>query len=571
MVPWSLPTGGEIGGRSPDAISIGPPELVATVVVGAVLRLYRLADESLWLDEAYSVGIVRRRSFGWLAFQHPTYDPHPPLHYLLLKPWVAFVGPSEMAVRLYAVLFGLLTIAVAYALGRELFDRRVGAIGALLVAVAPFHVWHSQNVRMYGLLAFLTGVSTLALVRLARESTRRRAMGYVVATALMTYTHVFGLFVVLAQSAYLLTRPLLPGRELSLDVRQWLPLQAVVALLLSPWLLELAARTVRTAAGPSSHLSWIPEPNPSFFLEAFYLFVSGKHLDWHLDPAIPAGAPIVASSVAGALLVLATTRFEERWSAGDDEVDDVDDTIEDRTDDVDDTIEDEAGTEAGTEAHDADDRRYSHDRRQPDARRNAQATADSHDLAGVWLLVLLAVVPVAAPYVLSTVVSPILVLRYTIPATLGVYLLIARGAGTIRSPGVRYLLVGVLVLGMLAPLPAYYGQDQKAQWEAAATDVEAGTDGDDLVVLAPAHVWWPFDYYFDGGAEIRTADASTTAAELQAMARGYDRVYLVFRYPGEETRNRLRTALREGGGGRTPTERSYVVVTVVRYENSSAG
>jgi mannosyltransferase len=210
------------------------PELLVTVALAAMLRLYRLADESLWLDEAYSVGIVRRHSYRWLLFEHPTFDPHPPLHYVLLKPWIAFFGASEMAVRLQAVLFGVGTVVVTYWLGRDLFGRQAGAIGALLVAVAPVHLWQSQTVRMYTLLAFMTGLSYLALVRLTREVTRRRAAVYILATALLGYTHVFGLFVILAQSVYLLTRPLLPGQELAMDLRRWVPLQGLVAVLLSP-------------------------------------------------------------------------------------------------------------------------------------------------------------------------------------------------------------------------------------------------------------------------------------------------------------------------------------------------
>ena len=38
--------------------------LGAVVLVGALVRLYRLGDESLWLDEIYSVIDITTRSTG---------------------------------------------------------------------------------------------------------------------------------------------------------------------------------------------------------------------------------------------------------------------------------------------------------------------------------------------------------------------------------------------------------------------------------------------------------------------------------------------------------------------------
>jgi mannosyltransferase len=257
------------------------------------------------------------------------------------------------------------------------------------------------------------------------------------------------------------------------------------------------------------------------------MFVSGRYIDWHLDPAIPAPLPVLLGVVAGAAILLSVSRADARR----------------------------------TTADDATDRNDHH---------GSGSSLPRDGLAPVWLLTLLAVVPVAAPFVISKAITPILVLRYTLPASLGVYLLIGRGMGAVRPSAVRYLLVALLVAGMVVPLPTYYGADQKAQWREAASFVEGVTDEDDLVVLAPGHVWWPFHYYFDGPAEIETADASTSTGELREMARGHDRVVLVFRYPGDATRDRLRSALREGPNPRSPTERSYVVVSVVTYENSTA-
>lgn len=491
------------------------------MLVAAAVRLYRLGAESLWLDEAYSVVVVRDHSLRWLLLEHPTFDPHPPLHYVLLKLWTVAFGVSEVSVRLHAALLGVGAVAGTYYLADELFDPTAGTVAALLVAVSPFHVWHSQNVRMYSLLALLTVLSCYLLVWVTREFTWRRAGGYVVATALLGYTHVFALFVVAAQGGYLLTRSLGPGDRLALPARRWIPVQAGVGALLAPWIAELLHRARGLRAGDGSPISWIPEPSPSVFGETYLLFASGKHLHWQLDGAIPEPVPVLLGLLAAACVLLAVVRVRgPESSAG-------------------------GADESG---------------------RSGRPGIDRAALPGCWLAVLLAVVPVAVPYGLSKLVAPLFVIRYTIPASIGFYLLVARGASGIASRPVRYVVVAVLVVGALAPLPTYYADDQREQWREAAAFVGAEADADDVVIVTPGWNWRPFEYYYRGDATVRKAYRSTSADELRRMAAGHDQVFLVFRYPDEPTVRAVRDAIEADASVAVPRERkSYIAVTVYQY------
>ncbi len=134
------------------------PLLLAAILVGFAVRLYRLGAESLWYDETVSVYLSRLSLPA--MFAHTAGDIHPPGYYALLHAWQALTAPSlahglEFLYAFPSLFFGLLALPLLYALGRRLFGPRTGLAALWLGAFAPFLVWYSQEVRMYTLGAFL--------------------------------------------------------------------------------------------------------------------------------------------------------------------------------------------------------------------------------------------------------------------------------------------------------------------------------------------------------------------------------------------------------------------------------
>ena len=129
---------------------------------------------------------------------HTARDIHPPGYYLLLHLWTRLFGPGVGSVRLLSVLIGTATVPLLYLAGKRLPDRRgpllylagkrlLGRSGALLVAVAllalsPFHIYYSQEVRMYGLVTLLGGriavTSGGQLAGRGRSGRRRPGFGF---------------------------------------------------------------------------------------------------------------------------------------------------------------------------------------------------------------------------------------------------------------------------------------------------------------------------------------------------------------------------------------------------------
>lgn len=127
------------------------------LLIGLIVRII-LLDQSLWLDEA--INIVNAKNLGFLDFvtKYPIGDFHPPLYFAILWIWGHLFGFSENIARLPSVLLGVGTIGLTYLIGKDLFSERssptgkkVGLLGALLLALAPLHVYYSQEARMYSL------------------------------------------------------------------------------------------------------------------------------------------------------------------------------------------------------------------------------------------------------------------------------------------------------------------------------------------------------------------------------------------------------------------------------------
>jgi uncharacterized membrane protein len=132
--------------------------ILCGLLIGFALRLFRLGSESLWYDETVSVVLATKSIPGLIA--HTAGDIHPPGYYLLLHGWQWLTHPTlahglEFLYTWPSLLAGMVILVLLYALGRRLADHSVALLALWLAACNPFHVWYSQEVRMYTLGAAL--------------------------------------------------------------------------------------------------------------------------------------------------------------------------------------------------------------------------------------------------------------------------------------------------------------------------------------------------------------------------------------------------------------------------------
>lgn len=206
--------------------------ILLVLILAAVLRLINL-DQSLWLDEAINVVYARSVDFWWFVTKYPVGDFHPPGWFTLIWSWEKIFGFSEISVRTPSVILGITTVWLTYLVGKQLLSNRAGLFAALLLAIAPLHVYYSQEARMYALATFSVTLSFYFLNRVLLKK-RWAGLGFMVSLILIVYSDYLAYLIIPAQLVYLYLVKQFSSKTLKFFLA---PLLAII-----PWLLVFPAQ-----------------------------------------------------------------------------------------------------------------------------------------------------------------------------------------------------------------------------------------------------------------------------------------------------------------------------------------
>lgn len=212
---------------------------IAILLLAFALRLIALGTREIWYDDAFSI-FLARRDLAAIA-RGTAADTMPPLYYTLPHFWMR-VGADPFTLRFLSVILSLLIVAGVYATARKMFDARAARNAALFTAIAPFQIYHAQELRMYTLLALALlwylyafyGLRTMNCEWFGSTHPKFRITNFeslTLSTALALYSHNLAFLTLVAADVFLIWR------------RSWHALgklitaQVVGVLLFMPWLL----------------------------------------------------------------------------------------------------------------------------------------------------------------------------------------------------------------------------------------------------------------------------------------------------------------------------------------------
>jgi len=465
---------------------------IGLIALATALRLAGIARESIWLDEATSL-MLARMTLPELI-RTTSLDVHPPLYYILLHFWIS-LGQSEAIIRGLSTVAGVLNVLIIYGLGRILFDSQTGWIAAALLAVAPFHVWYSQEARMYAWVTTLMSASVLLALWFWRGRRWLAWIGYVLVTAAALYTHYYAVFSILVVNlffVYLLLRGgYAPGWRgyCAFDKRlfwSWAAAQGVVLVLFLPWLpMFLVPMTtggegwVTFGAGKPS-LAVLPQT-------AVLYMVGGARAQYPLLVRRLAYVLFVGAFVVG----LWPRRRPSR----------------------------DQGT--GARGQPADPRFLI----------PGETEALGFSLAYLAL-------PLGIAWVSSQILKPMYSARYMLPFLIPFLLLVARGVRNVPWAVARVVLLVALVAVMGVGIAAQVKTLDKPDWRSWSAKLIQAVQKDDLVLFMPGWHAKPFDYYAQGRLSLfsdvpvpvdRYGGQALKVVE-KAIA-GHPRVWLVWETP----------------------------------------
>lgn len=364
----------------------------------------------------------------------------PPLDKLILYVWISLFGDSEFSIRFPSVIFGLLSVFMIYKTGSLVFDREVGIVGSLLLGLSVFHIQYSQEARMYSLMAFLSLLSMYFFLKLLKNTNRRTLLAYFLSSISLLFAHTFGLFIIIAQNIYVLTLSLF-SRQKSFDIKKWFLAQAIVFM---PILLSTGYLIERLFRFKRFSAWWIPKPS------ALSLFVSFLEYCGSIEVFL-----IFIILVCFSVVVYERSKNKIDWR---------------------------------------------------DIFKSLEALRWNVHLGNVkevYFLLLWLLTPISALFIVSKFLFPVYWTRYTIEASLALYLLAAKGIKNITHKFLKSIILCIVITFLSVNIYIYYRETNKERWREAAEFVDKNAREGDLLLFSPDVSMAPFSYYSKKGASMK--------------------------------------------------------------------
>ena len=232
-------------------------QLILILLLAFALRLYGLASQNLWWDELKTWERATMPLSAMLRDLMSIRD-QVPFYYWVMRLWANF-GPDAIILRLFSVFLGTASVAFVYQIGRRLNGMNTGLLAAFLLAISPFHIWYSQEVRMYALLPALLLLAHFCLLRLLANNRWQLWLVYGLVLTAALYTHYFALFIVLVHTIFFV----LHFRQIRRQTVSWFITMLAVGAAFAPWVTLVLTQTEGySTAVPAwiNHIQWIDLP-----------------------------------------------------------------------------------------------------------------------------------------------------------------------------------------------------------------------------------------------------------------------------------------------------------------------
>ncbi|HPO14465.1 MAG TPA: glycosyltransferase family 39 protein [Candidatus Hydrogenedentes bacterium] len=127
-----------------------------------------------------------------------------PLYYVVQYFWARIFGTSSYSLRMLSLVLGCSTVLLVYLIGFRCGGLWAGTVAGLCLAFSQSHIYYSQEIRCYALIAFLAALSTYGLIQASGNSRRIWWIINGVCNMLLIWTHMFAGALVAGQFVFLL-------------------------------------------------------------------------------------------------------------------------------------------------------------------------------------------------------------------------------------------------------------------------------------------------------------------------------------------------------------------------------
>lgn len=397
--------------------------LFSIIMLAFILRVNALNHESLSYDEVVAIQIAKLPIHE--LFSAIRLDNNPPLYYLFLQEWMKVFGESEFSVRFPSVLFSTVTLVFLYLVSRQFFSKYVSLIPVLFTCLSAINIYYGKIARSYSLMGLLSVCSLFYFNRLLKTHNKKNILLYIFTTILLLYTHLYGIFILLAQNVYILIT--FSQKQKRKILKPWLLYQCVIAICFLPWI-QLVLIQIQAI---HSHF-WIPRPTILSLVSTFISYTGSLFVFILL-------LTILFTNLIHYINSLKTKKTDKKEKSN-----------------------------------------------------------------KLLLLILWCLLPVAIPFTISQVTTPIYYYRYTISSSFAFFLLFTWSFVQIKNYYLKAILLITVILSMSFIINRPYFS-QNVDWHAIAIYMKKNVRPTDAIVIEPPRMQVPLQYYLrDKQADIVT-------------------------------------------------------------------
>ncbi len=170
--------------------------VLAFTTVGAFLRFFGLNEQSLWIDEGFTLMQARAiAEHGYPLLDSGLVEKKDALLPFLLAPFTASFDAFQPSLsRSCVAIFGSLSIPLAFLIGKTLREKPLGFLFAFLLTFSYSHIAWSRQIRGYEVAVFFTLLSILFLAQSIRNKIGTRFFLAAGSSILATLSKSFGVF-----------------------------------------------------------------------------------------------------------------------------------------------------------------------------------------------------------------------------------------------------------------------------------------------------------------------------------------------------------------------------------------
>ncbi len=245
------------------------------MILGFSLRIYSLGRYGFWYDETLALSMAKMAP-GLADFIKYSGGDAQSIFYAALSLW-RNLGVNEFILRLLPLIFGMLSIGMIHKIGTTLSNEKTGLISSFILAVSPFHIYYSQELRVFTMICFFASVSVYYTIKLFREFNLSNSLLFIFSATLCLYLYDFSLILIVAENLFFVAF----NRRKEI-IRKWLFIQFVIALLYMPWFNAVVARRIFNY-NSAAIISWIPEVNCQTIIQTFKIFNLGYNSTYYID------------------------------------------------------------------------------------------------------------------------------------------------------------------------------------------------------------------------------------------------------------------------------------------------